>query len=157
MQYRRAGLNILIMKSWSYLVTLAGVNEKGEVKQEEALYIVATPMDENLFKDVKYSCFSEHYIPEENAIKHGQAYALGVDFEIENPEEYGIEFFNEDDELYIFKEGIPMKEGLKNVFKILMKKLEKEGFNKDFETIRDIGTPSEDLMRECLLEAIKEK
>ncbi|HIP42706.1 MAG TPA: hypothetical protein EYG91_02100 [Aquifex aeolicus] len=143
------------MKSWSYYIQLAGVNEKGEVKQEEALYIVATPQDEELFRNVKYSCFSEHYIPEENAITYGKAYALGVDFKVKNMEDYGLQFFSEDDELYIFKEGISMKEGLKNVLKILMNKLREEGFDKDFEVIRDIGSPSEDFMRECLLEVIK--
>ncbi|GAB6065006.1 hypothetical protein JCM9492_00980 [Aquifex pyrophilus] len=143
------------MKSWSYYIQLAGVNEKGEVLKEEALYVVATPQNEELFRDIKYNCFSEHYIPEENAIKHGQAYAVGVDFEIKNMKDYGLEFFSEDDELYIFREGISMKEGLKNVLKILMNRLREQGYGKDFEVIRDIGSPSEDFMRECLLEVIK--
>ncbi len=143
------------MKSWSYYIQLAGVNEKGEVMKEEALYVVATPHNEELYRDIKYNCFSEHYIPEENAIKHGQAYAVGVDFEIKNMKDYGLEFFSEDDELYIFREGISMKEGLKNVLKILMNRLREQGYGKDFEVIRDIGSPSEDFMRECLLEVIK--
>ncbi|WP_461832409.1 hypothetical protein [Aquifex sp.] len=143
------------MKSWSYYIQLAGVNEKGEVMKEEALYVVATPNNEELYRDIKYNCFSEHYIPEENAIKHGQAYAVGVDFEIKNMKDYGLEFFSEDDELYIFREGISMKEGLKNVLKILMNRLREQGYGKDFEVIRDIGSPSEDFMRECLLEVIK--
>jgi len=143
------------MKSWSYYIQLAGVNEKGEVMKEEALYVVATPNNEELYRDIKYNCFSEHYIPEENAIKHGQAYAVGVDFEIKNMKDYGLEFFSEDDELYIFREGISMKEGLKSVLKILMNRLREQGYGKDFEVIRDIGSPSEDFMRECLLEVIK--
>ncbi|NPA33246.1 MAG: hypothetical protein GXO04_06435 [Aquificae bacterium] len=143
------------MKSWSYYVQLAGVNEKGDVKQRDALYIVATPRDEKLLERVKYSCYSEHYIPEQNALNHGMAYALGVDFEIENPENYGLEFFNPEDELYIFKEGVSMKEGLKSVLRLLMDKLRQEGYGKDFEVIRDIGSPSDELMRECLLEVIK--
>ncbi len=149
--------NINLMRSWTYYVQLAGVNEKGEVKKEGALYIVAVPNRENLFKENRYSCFSEHYLPEENALKYGQAYALGVDFEIENPEDYGINFFNEEDEIYIFKEGIDMKEGLKKVFSLLMKKLAREGYDRDFEVVKDLGAPSEELMRECLLEAIKER
>ena len=143
------------MRSLSYLIRLVGVNEKGQTKQEEALYIVAVPMDENLLKEVKYSCFSQHYVPEARAVEYGLAYAVGVDFEIKDLEKYGLNFFSEEDELYIFKEGITMKEGLKNVYKLLMDKLREEGFGKDFEVIKDIGAPSLNLMHECLAEAIK--
>ena len=145
------------MRSFSYFIQLIGVNERGETKTKEALYIVGVPPDEKLLKNVKYNCYTEHYLPEENAINYGQAYALGVDFEIKEPERYGINFFNEEDELYIFKEGISMKEGLKNVYKLLMDKLSEEGYGKDFEVMRDLGSPSEELMRECLLEAIKSR
>ena len=143
------------MRSWTYLIHLVGVNEKGETKQEEALYIVAVPTDKNLFKDVKYSCYSTHYLPEESAVNYGQAYALGVDFEIKDLDKYGLNFFNKIEELYIFKEGISMKEGLKNVYKLLMDKLKEEGYGKDFEVIKDLGAPSLNLMHECLAEAIK--
>ncbi len=143
------------MRSWTYFIQLLGRNEKGESMQEGALYIVAVPTDKNLFQAQKLSCYSEHFLPEESAVDHGKAYAVGVDFEIENFEDYGLSFFREDEELYIFKEGIPMKEGLKNVYRLLMDRLRKEGYGKDFDTIVDMGNPSEDLMRECLLEAIK--
>ncbi|MDQ7038955.1 MAG: hypothetical protein Q9N26_07155 [Aquificota bacterium] len=143
------------MRSWTYFIQLRGRNAKGEAKEEGALYIVAVPSDENLLGEVTYNCYARHYLPEESAVNYGKAYALGVDFEIENPEEYGINFYREDEELYIFKEGIPMKEGLKNVYRLLMKRLKDAGYGKDFDVIVDVGNPSEDLMRECLLEAIK--
>ncbi len=143
------------MRSWTYFIQLAGRNEKGEVMQEGALYIVAVPTDRNLFQAQKLSCYSEHYLPEESAVKYGKAFALGVEFEIKNPESYGLSFYREDDELYIFKEGIEMKEGLKNVYRLLMDRLREQGYGKDFDTIVDMGNPSEELMRECLLAAIK--
>jgi len=143
------------VRSWTYFIQLLGRNEKGESMQEGALYIVAVPTDRNLFQAQKLSCYSEHFLPEESAVDHGMAYAVGVDFEIENLEDYGLSFFREEEELYIFKEGIPMKEGLKNVYRLLMDRLRKEGYGKDFDTIVDMGNPSEELMRECLLEAIK--
>jgi len=144
------------MRSWTYFIQLVGRNEKGEAMQEGALYIVAVPTDRNLFQAQKLSCFSEHYLPEESAINHGKAFAVGVEFEVKNPEEYGISFFREEDELYIFKEGINMKEGLKNVYRLLMDRLKEQGYGKDYDTLFDMGNPSENLMRECLLEAIKE-
>jgi hypothetical protein len=143
------------VRSWTYFIQLAGRNEKGEAKQEGALYIVAVPTDKNLFQSQKLSCYSEHFLPEENAVQYGMAYAVGVDFEIENYEDYGLAFFREGEDLYIFKEGIPMKEGLKSVYRLLMDRLRREGYGKDFDTIVDMGNPSEELMRECLLEAIK--
>ncbi len=143
------------MRSWTYFIQLRGRNEKGEAAEEGALYIVAVPSDEKLLGEVTFSCYSRHYLPEESAVNYGKAYAVGVDFEIENPEEYGINFFREEDELYIFKEGISMKEGLKNVYKLLMNRLRERGYGKDFDLIVDVGNPSEELMRECLLEAIK--
>ncbi|NPA41288.1 MAG: hypothetical protein GXO18_03345 [Aquificae bacterium] len=143
------------MRSWTYFIQLVGRNEKGETMQEGALYIVAVPTDRNLFQQQKLSCFSEHYLPEESAINHGKAFAVGVEFEVENPEDYGLQFFREDDELYIFKEGISMKEGLRNVYRLLMDRLQKLGYGKDFDPVPDMGNPSENLMRECLLEAIK--
>ncbi|GEM_PF-798626 len=143
------------MRSWTYFIQLVGRNEKGESLEEGALYIVAVPTDRNLFQAQRLSCFSEHFLPEESAIQHGKAFAVGVDFEIDNPESYGLKFFREDDELYIFEEGIPMKEGLKRVYRLLMERLKKQGYGKDFDTIVDMGNPSEELMRECLLEAIK--
>ena len=143
------------MRSWTYFIQLLGRNEKGESMQEGALYIVAVPTDKNLFQAQKLSCYSDHFLPEESAVDYGMAYAVGVDFKIENFEDYGLSFFREDEELYIFREGIPMKEGLKNVYRLLMDKLRNEGYGKDFDTVVDMGNPSEDLMRECLLEAIK--
>jgi len=143
------------VRSWTYFIQLVGRNEKGESLEEGALYIVAVPTDRNLFQAQRLSCFSEHFLPEESAIQHGKAFAVGVDFEIDNPESYGLKFFREDDELYIFEEGIPMKEGLKRVYRLLMERLKKQGYGKDFDTIVDMGNPSEELMRECLLEAIK--
>ena len=144
------------MRSWTYFIQLIGRNDKGEVMSEGALYIVAVPTDKNLFQAQKLSCYSEHYLPEESAVNHGKAFAVGVEFEVEKPEDYGISFYREEDELYIFKEGISMKEGLKNVYRLLMNRLKDMGYGKDFDTIIDMGNPSEDLMRECLLEAIKE-
>ncbi len=143
------------MRSWTYYIQLLGRNEKGESMQVGALYIVAVPTDKNLFQPQRFSCYSEHYLPEESAVKYGKAFAVGVEFEIENPEKYGLQFFREDDELYIFKEGISMKEGLINVYRLLMDYLKKQGYGIDFDTVMDMGNPSEDLMRECLLEAIK--
>ncbi len=143
------------MRSWTYFIQLVGRNEKGESMQEGALYIVAVPTDKNLFQAQKLSCFSEHYLPEESAINHGKAFAVGVEFEVKKPEDYGLSFFREEDELYIFREGIPMKEGLKSVYRLLMDRLRELGYGKDFDTVVDMGNPSEDLMRECLLEAIK--
>ncbi len=143
------------MRSWTYFIQLVGRNEKGEAMQEGALYIVAVPTDMNLFQQQKLSCFSEHYLPEESAIKHGKAFAVGVEFPVENPEKYDLAFFREDDELYIFKENIPMKEGLKKVYRLLMDRLKSLGYGVDFDTVFDMGNPSEDFMRECLLEAIK--
>lgn len=143
------------MRSWTYFIQLVGRNEKGETMQEGALYIVAVPTDMNLFQEQKLSCYSEHYLPEESAVKYGKAFAVGVEFEVKDPENYGLNFFREEDELYIFKEGISMKEGLKNVYRLLMDRLRSLGYGKDFDTMFDMGNPSEDLMRECLLEAIK--
>ncbi len=143
------------MRSWTYFIQLVGRNEKGEEMHEGALYIVAVPTDKNLFQAQKLSCFSEHYLPEESAVNYGKAFAVGVEFEVKNPEDYGLSFFREEDELYVFKEGISMKEGLKSVYKLLMDRLSELGYGKDFDTIFDMGNPSEDLMRECLLEAIK--
>lgn len=144
------------MRSWTYFIQLVGRNDKGEPMQEGALYIVAVPTDKNLFQTQKLSCYSEHYLPEENAINHGKAFAVGVEFEVDNPEDYGLAFFREEDELYVFKEGVSMKDGLRSVYKLLMDRLRKLGYGKDFDTILDMGNPSENLMRECLLEAIKE-
>lgn len=143
------------MRSWTYFIQLAGRNDEGEVAQEGALYIVAVPTDKNLFQAQRLSCYSEHYLPEESAVKYGKAFALGVEFDIKDLEAYGLSFYREDDELYIFKEGISMKEGLRNVYRLLMDRLRGMGYGKDFDTIVDMGNPSEDLMRECLLEAIK--
>jgi len=143
------------MRSWTYFIQLVGRNDKGETMQEGALYIVAVPTDMNLFQEQKLSCYSEHYLPEESAVKYGKAFAVGVEFEVKDPENYGLNFFREEDELYIFKEGISMKEGLKNVYRLLMDRLRSLGYGKDFDTMFDMGNPSEDLMRECLLEAIK--
>jgi len=145
------------MRSWTYFVQLVGRNEKGEKRQEGALYIVAVPTDRDLFQAQRLSCYSEHYLPEENAVNYGMAFAVGVEFEVRRPEDYGLSFFREEDELYIFKEGIPMKEGLKRVYALLMDRLRELGYGKDFDTVVDMGNPSEELMRECLLEAIKER
>lgn len=145
------------MRSWTYFVQLVGRNEKGEKRQEGALYIVAVPTDRDLFQAQRLSCYSEHYLPEENAVNYGMAFAVGVEFEVRKPEDYGLSFFREEDELYIFKEGIPMKEGLKRVYALLMDRLRELGYGKDFDTVVDMGNPSEELMRECLLEAIKER
>jgi hypothetical protein len=144
------------MRSWTYFVQLIGRNSKGEPLEEGALYITAVPTNQNLFKEVHLSCYAQHYLPEENAINHGQAFAVGVDFPIKNPENYGLKFYREEDELYIFEEGIDMKEGLKRVYKLLMDRLKEKGYGKDFDVVPDMGAPSENLMRECLLEAIKE-
>ncbi len=143
------------MRSWTYFIQLIGRNRKGESKQEGALYIVAVPPGENMFKEVTLSCYADHYLPEENAVNYGMAYALGIDFEIEDMERFGIGFYREEEGLYIFKEGISMKEGLKNVFKILMRKLKEDGYGADFDIYVDVGNPSDDLMRECLLEAMR--
>ncbi|RLJ71199.1 hypothetical protein BCF55_1498 [Hydrogenivirga caldilitoris] len=143
------------MRSWTYFIQLVGRNDKGEEMQEGALYIVAVPLDKNLFQAQKLSCFSEHYLPEESAINHGKAFAVGVEFEVKDPDSYGLSFYREDDELYIFKEGISMKEGLKRVYRLLMDRLKEQGYGVDYDTIVDMGNPSEELMRECLLEAIK--
>ena len=144
------------MRSWTYFIQLVGRNDKGEAMQEGALYIVAVPTDKNLFQTQKLSCYSEHYLPEESAVNHGKAFAVGVEFEVENPKDYGLSFYREDDELYVFEEGISMKEGLKNIYRLLMDRLTSLGYGKDFDTLFDMGNPSEELMRECLLEAIKE-
>ncbi len=143
------------MKSWTYFIQLVGRNKEGDSEVEGALYIVAVPTDKNLTMAQKFSCFSESYLPEENAINHGKAFAVGVDFKVENPERYGLAFYREEDELYIFKEDISMKDGLKNVYSLLMEELRKRGYGDDFDTMVDMGNPSENFLRECLLEAIK--
>ncbi len=144
------------MRSWTYFIQLIGRNSKGEPLEEGALYITAVPTDRNLFKEVHLSCYSQHYLPEESAINYGQAFAIGVDFRIEEPSRYGLKFYREDDELYIFEEGINMKEGLKRVYRLLIDRLREQGYGKDFDVVPDMGAPSENLMRECLLEVIKE-
>ncbi len=143
------------MRSWTYFIQLVGRNRKGESKQEGALYIVAIPPGENMVKEVTFSCYADHYLPEENAVNYGMAYALGIDFELNDIEKYGLSFYRGEEGLYIFKEGISMKKGLTNVFRILMEKLKESGYAIDFDIYVDVGNPSDDLMRECLLEAMR--
>lgn len=143
------------MRSWTYYIQLIGRNREGESERQGALYIVAVPSKSDIFREVNLSCYADHYLPEENAVNYGMAYALGVDFEIENMEKYGLNFYREDEGLYIFKEDINMKEGLKNTFRILMAELKSKGYGFDFDIFIDVGNPSDDLMRECLLEAMK--
>ncbi len=143
------------MKSWTYFIQLVGRNKNGDSQVEGALYVVAVPTERDLTMAQKFSCFSERYLPEENAVNYGKAFAVSVDFEIEQPERYDLAFHREEDDLYIFKENISMKEGLKRVYAILMDELKSRGYGDDFDTVMDMGNPSENFMRECLLEAIK--
>ncbi len=143
------------MRSWTYYIQLVGRDKKGVSENESALYIVAVPMNNDIFKEVLINCYASHYLPEDNAIKYGFAYALGVDFEIQDLDKYGLQFLREEDELYIFKENINMKEGLINVYRILMDRLTEKGYNADFDIYTDVGSPSEELMRECLLKAMR--
>ncbi|NPB07237.1 MAG: hypothetical protein GXO03_06515 [Aquificae bacterium] len=145
------------MRSRAYFVQLRGLNEKGEAKVEGALYLVAVPPEKARFKEVPASCYSEHYVPEEDVLRYGRAYAVGLEFEPEEPERYRLKGFNEEDELFIFEEGVSMKEGLKETLRVLMDRLARQGYDKDFETVRDLGAPSEELLRACLLEVIKER
>lgn len=145
------------MRSWTYYIQLIGRNIKGESVQESALYIVAIPLEEGILKEVNINCYAKHYLPEDEAVGRGLAYAVGVDFEIRNLERYGLQFFREDEELYIFKRDISMKEGLTNVYRLLMDRLSERGYGADFDICMDVGNPSEELMRECLLEAIRNR
>jgi len=145
------------MRTRAYYLQLEGVNEKGEAKREGALYLVVLPADESLYEEVNKGCYSAYYVPEDKALKHGKAYALGLEFDLEKPERYRVKGFDEEEELYFFEEGLSMKEGLKEAFRLLMDRLTSLGYGRDFNVVRDLGAPSEELMRECLLEVIKER
>ncbi|ADC89882.1 hypothetical protein Thal_1250 [Thermocrinis albus DSM 14484] len=141
------------MRSWSYLIQLRGYTERGEAKEASALYVVSVPMDENILKATGMECYATHYLPPSAAVLQGMAYAVGIDRVLQNPEEYRIMGYREDMDLYIFKEGVTFKEGLVEVFRLLLEELSSQGVV-EVMPVLDVGSPPEDVMMECLQKAL---
>lgn len=141
------------MRSWVYYIQLRAHYKGGKIKEEGALYVVAIPSDEKL-KSVDIECYAKEYLPQEMALKLAQAYAVGTDISLKDLSHYGLATYREDLDLYVFHEGISFEEGLIEVYKILLDHLEKIGEIEFVEPIVDIGTPSTDLMYNCLNKAL---
>lgn len=143
------------MRSWSYLIQVRAVDDKGRQEEESALYVVALPPDEDLLRIVEMECYANQYVPRETAIRYGKAYAVGTDAKIESPEDYGLIGYREDMDLYIFREGLSFEEGLVNVYRILTNELSKRFNFQYIYPVVDVGSPEEEVMLKCLKRSIQ--
>lgn len=140
------------MRSWVYYVEIAAYYEDGREKKASAVYVVALPLEESL-SPVDMECYASEYASFSLALTHGKAYAIGVDYALENFEEYKLMGYREDLDLYLFKEGISFEEGLEEVYRILCKDLEKDGLAAVIPVV-DVGSPPEEVMLRCLKRAL---
>lgn len=141
------------MRSWVYLIGIRAHYQDGRVKEASAVYVVALPSEQELAQ-VNMECYASEYLPQNIAISAGKAYAVGTDWEIKEPERFKIKGMREDLELYIFQEGLNFEDGLVAVFRILCEELYREGKPISLEPIVDVGSPSYELMVECLRKAL---
>jgi len=141
------------MRSWVYYIQLRAFYKDGRVEEEGLLYVVALP-DEEKLKSVDMECYATEYLPQDLALRVAQAYAVGTHLEVKDLSLYGLEFYREEQDLYIFREGISFEEGLVNSYRLLLEELKKRGDIEAVEPVVDVGTPSFEVMYKCLNEAV---
>jgi hypothetical protein len=142
------------MRSWSYLIQVRAQFEDGRVEEEGVLYVVSLPSDPALLKEVEMECYAVSYIPFQTVLKVAQAYALGTDAEIKDLQNYHLQGYREDMDLYIFQEGVGFKEGLTKAYELILSLLKGRGEVVRIEPVVDVGTPPKEVMMECLRSAL---
>jgi hypothetical protein len=139
------------MRSWVYYIELLAHKEGGRTQSLSAVYVVALPEEEELSK-VSLECYATEYAPIQLALNHGKAYAVGVDWEPKDLKSYRLKGFREDLELYVFEEGLSFKEGLVEVYRLLLSELGDKTIA--VEPLIDVGSPPKELLFECLKKAL---
>ncbi|RMH79877.1 MAG: hypothetical protein D6674_05480 [Acidobacteria bacterium] len=139
------------MRSWVYLIEVRVHHKDKSIQNISAVYVVALPEEQELQR-VDMECYASEYLPQNLALSHGKAYAVGVDWELKNPEEYGIKGFREDLELYVFEEGLDFEEGLFRVYRIILDRVDKGEVY--VEPVIDVGAPSKEVMYKSLKRAL---
>jgi hypothetical protein len=99
-------------------------------------------------------CYAVSYIPFQTVLKVAQAYALGTDAQIQDLQNYHLQGYREDMDLYIFQEGVSFKEGLTKAYELILNLLKKKGKVVKIEPVVDVGTPPMEVMMECLRSAL---
>jgi len=118
------------------------------------LYVVSLPSDPALLKEVEMECYAVSYIPFQTVLKVAQAYALGTDAHIKDLQNYRLQGYREDMDLYIFQEGVGFKEGLTKAYELIISLLKGRGEVVRVEPVVDVGTPPKEVMMECLRSAL---
>jgi hypothetical protein len=142
------------MRSWSYLIQVRAQFEDGRMEEEGVLYVVSLPSDPALLKEVEMECYAVSYIPFQTVLKVAQAYALGTDAQIKDLQNYRLQGYREDMDLYIFQEGVGFKEGLTKAYELILSLLKERGEVVKVEPVVDVGTPPKEVMMECLRSAL---